>query len=85
MKLMATYGALKTGGDESVRTQRSITRNGQKVNVTFKYTKPFLNHYKYMHRVDDDHNNLRQSPISLEKLLSTKDWNVRFFFFHPSR
>jgi hypothetical protein len=79
MKLMAMYGALKRGGDESV-TQRLITRNGQKENVSFKYTEPFLNHFKYQHQVDD-HNNLRHSPISLEDSLSTKDWNVRVFTF----
>ena len=79
MKLMAMYGALKRGGDESV-TRRSITKNGQKVNVSFKYTEPFLNHFKYRHQVDD-HNNLRHSPISLEESLSTKDWNVRVFSF----
>jgi len=27
----------------------------------------------------DDHNNLRQSPISLEESISTKDWQVRVF------
>jgi hypothetical protein len=76
---MATYGALKRGGDESV-TRRSITKKGQKVNVLFKYTEPFLNHFKYRHQVDD-HNNLRHSLISLEESLSTRDWNVRFFSF----
>lgn len=64
-------------GDQSV-TRRSITKNGQKVNVSFKYTEPFLNHYR--HQVDD-HNNLRHSPIFLEESLSTKDWNVRVFTF----
>ena len=48
--------------------------------MSFKFTEPFLNHFKYRHQVDD-HNNLRHSPISLEESLSTKDWNVRVFTF----
>ena len=79
MKLMATYGALKPMDDG--RTQRSVTRRtGQRENVSFLYTEPFFNHFKYHHQVDD-HNNLRHSPISLEESLSTKDWKLRVFSF----
>jgi hypothetical protein len=59
MKLMATYGALRTV-DEGA-TQQSITRrSGIRENVSFKYTKPFFNHFKFRHQVDD-HNNNRHS------------------------
>jgi hypothetical protein len=76
-KEYSEHGRTKRSGDKSV-TRRSITKNGQKVNVSFKYTEPFLNHFKCRHQVDD-HNNLRHSPISLKESLSKKDWNVRVF------
>jgi hypothetical protein len=79
MKLMATYGALRPmeGGE----TKRSLTRrNGTRENVSFVYTEPFLNHFKFRHQVDD-HNNARHAPISLEESISTKDWKIRVFMF----
>jgi hypothetical protein len=77
MKLMATYGALRPI-EEGV-TQRSVSQpNGECRNFTFLYTEPFFNHFKFRNKVDD-HNNLRQSPISLEESISTKDWQVRVF------
>jgi hypothetical protein len=79
MKLMATYGALKP--IEEGKTQRSVTRrNGQRKNMSFQYTEPFYNHFKFRHQVDD-HNNLRHSPIFLEESLNTKDWKLRVFSF----
>ncbi|KAI2509710.1 Transposase IS4 [Fragilaria crotonensis] len=79
MKLMSTYGALKTIDD--ARTHRSVTdENGQRVNKSFCYTEPYVNHFKYRHQVDD-HNNLRHSPISLEMSMNTKDWKIRVFMF----
>ncbi|KAI2500665.1 Transposase IS4 [Fragilaria crotonensis] len=79
MKLMATYGALRPmdGG----LTQRSVTRrSGIRENVSFVYTEPFFNHFKFRHQVDD-HNNARHSPISLEESINTKDWKIRVFTF----
>ena len=70
MKLMATYGALKKAGNQSV-TRRSITKNGRKVDASFKYTEPFLNHINCRLQVDE-HNSMRQSPMSLKESLSTK-------------
>ena len=79
MKLMSTYGALKPIDD--ARTHRSVTdKNGQRVNKCFRYTEPYVNHFKYRHQVDD-HNNLRHSPISLEMSMSTKDWKILVFKF----
>lgn len=79
MKLMSTYGALKPIDD--ARTHRSVTdENGQRVNKSFRYTEPYVNHFKYRHQVDD-HNNLRHSPISLEMSMNTKDWKIRVFMF----
>ena len=79
MKLMATYGALQSV-DEGA-TQRSVTRqSGIRENVSFKYTEPFFNHFKFRHQVDD-HNNNRHSPISLEESINTKDWKIRVFTF----
>jgi hypothetical protein len=49
-------------------------------NVSFVYTEPFFNHFKFRHQVDD-HNNARHSPISLEKSVNTKDWKIRVFTF----
>ena len=79
MKVMATYSALKP--IEEGKTQRSVTRrNGQRKNMSFQYTEPFYNHFKFRHQVDD-HKNLRHSPISLEESLNTKDWKLRVFSF----
>ena len=65
MKLMATYGALRPMDGGS--TQRSVTRrSGIRERVSFVYTEPFFNHFKFRHQVDD-HNNARHSPISLEE------------------
>ena len=48
--------------------------------MSFKYTEPFFNHFKFRHQVDD-HNNNRHSPISLEESINTKDWKIRVFTF----
>jgi hypothetical protein len=62
-------------------TQRSvICRSGIRENVSFDYTEPFFNHFKFRHQVDD-HNNARHSPISLEESINTKDWKIRVFTF----
>jgi hypothetical protein len=77
MKLMATYGALRSidGG----LTQRSVTRrSGTRKNVSFVYTEPFSNHFQFRHQ-DEDHNNAQYSPISLEESVNTKDWKIRVF------
>ena len=79
MKLMAAYGALTP--IEGGKTQRSVTRrNGQRKNVSFNYTEPLYNHFKYRHQVDN-HNNLRHSPLSFEESINTKDWKLRVFTF----
>jgi hypothetical protein len=72
MKLMATYGALRP--IEEGKTQRSVTRKsaGQRENLSFNYTEPFYNHFKYRHQVDN-HNNRRHSPISLEESINAND------------
>ena len=79
MKLMATYEVLRPidGG----LTQRSVTRrSGIPESVSFVYTEPFINHFKFRHQVDD-HNNARHSPISLEESVNTEDWKIRVFTF----
>ena len=79
MKLMATYGALRPidGG----LTQRSLTRrSGIRENVSLVYTEPSFNHFKFRHQ-DDDHNNARHSPRSLEESVNTKDWSISVFTF----
>ena len=48
--------------------------------MSFNYTEPFFNHFKYRHKVDN-HNNLGHSSISLEKSINIKDWKLRVFTF----
>ena len=77
---MATNGALQSIDDEGA-TQRSVTcRNRIRENVSFKYTEPFFNHFKFRHQ-EDDHNSNRHSLISLEESINTKDWKIRVFTF----
>ena len=49
-------------------------------NLNFKYTEPFINHFKFCHQVDD-HNNNRHFLISLEESINTKDRKIRVFTF----
>ncbi len=52
-------------------TQRSVIRRGGiRENISFVYTEPFFNHFKFRHQVDN-HNNARV----------TKDWKMRVFTF----
>ena len=46
----------------------------------FKYLKPYSDHYKYRHMVDD-HNNLRHSATSFEDTWATHRWPNRVFAF----
>jgi hypothetical protein len=79
MKLMATYSALRP--IEEGMTQQSVSsHNGERRPFTFMYTEPFFNQFQFHHHVDN-HNNLRHSPISLEKSISKKDWRVRVLSF----
>jgi hypothetical protein len=53
---------------------------GQNVTRKFKYTKPFANHFLYMHCVDD-HNNLQHSGVSIEETWHTHCWANCLFAF----
>ena len=75
MKLMATYGSLTYHHNEKVNV-----RNVEGEKKTFKYTKPFSDHFKYRHMIDD-HNNLRHSSPSLEDTWTTHRWPNRVFAF----
>jgi hypothetical protein len=82
MKLMVTYGALRP--NDGVLTQQSVTRrSGIRENLSFVYTEPFFNHFKFRHQVDV-HNNVRHSPILLKESVNTKDWKIRVFTFIPA-
>ena len=75
VKFMSTHGSLTyyPGEKENVRVV------GDKI-YKFKYAKPFSDHYKYRHMVDD-HNNLRHSSPSLEDIWTTHRWTNRVFAF----
>ena len=75
MKLMATYGSLTYHENEK---KNSRFCNGE--THTFKYTKPFSDHFKYRHLIDD-HNNLRHSSPSFEDTWTTHRWPNRVFAF----
>ena len=75
MKLMATYGSLTYHDDEKENVRKV---NGE--TIKFKYTKPFSDHFRYRHAVDD-HNNLRHSSPSLENTWVTCRWVNRVFAF----
>ena len=73
MMLMRTYETLDKSGNGRKRRINGET-------VRFKYPEIFWNHYTYQNDVDD-HNNLRQSPISIEKTWVTSYYPNRFFVF----
>ena len=77
MMLIATYGTVERMGQEKKRVWKI---NGEQFQSTFKYPELFHNHFQYRHAVDD-HNNRRQSPISVERTWSTKWWPHRIFAF----
>ena len=79
MKMMATYGALTPYSDEK-DSRREISKEGEKQYVTFKYTEPYSNHYRFRHSIDD-HNNLRHQVPSIEGTWITKRWPIRVFSF----
>ena len=78
MLLMATYGTLERVGPQHSRSWEDA--DGQSHSTRVQYPEIVYNHYKYRHSVDD-HNNRRQSPISLEKTWSTHWWPNRVFAF----
>ena len=63
MQLMSTYGTTERVGDDKFRIFRDGAEKRRKV---CKYPEVVHNHFKYRHAVDD-HDNRRQSPISLEE------------------
>jgi len=77
MMLMATYGTLERMGDDQSRTWKN---DNVEHRATFKYAELIHNHFQYRHAVDD-HNNRRQSPISLERTWCTNWWPHRVFAF----
>ena len=75
MKLFTTYGTTFPQTD-SEQKYRRLENNS----VTFQYTEPFANHYRFRHAVDD-HNNLRHSDVSIEETWRTQRWENRVFAF----
>ena len=75
MKLMATYGSLTHYPHEKIQNRNVADKSYQ-----FRYTKPFSDHFKYRHLVDD-HNNLRHSSPSFEDTWVTHRWPNRVFAF----
>jgi hypothetical protein len=80
MMMMATYGTLQPV--EKGGTKRDYVNPITRLKTTkyFKYTVPFFNHFKYRHQVDD-HNGKRHAPISVEKQIGSRRWDLRQFFF----
>ena len=74
MSMMTTYGTLERQG----KINKRRLRHNQI--VTFQYPEVIANHFKYRHIVDD-HNARRHSPISLEVVWATKEWEKRVFAF----
>lgn len=75
MKLMATYGSLTHYPNEKIQNRKLGDTNHQ-----FQYSKPFSDHFKYRHIVDD-HNNLRHSSPRFEDTWVTHRWPNRVFAF----
>ena len=79
MMLMSTYGTNSTTNTK--RSQREFKDSqGQTRKEVIAYPEVVHNHYLYRHSVDD-HNNRRHSPIGLEEVWGTKDWEHRVFAF----
>ena len=74
MMMMATYGTLEEKGEMKKR----VDANGNV--ISFRYPEIIHNHFQFRHAVDD-HNNRRQSPISIEKTWATAWWPNRVFAF----
>ena len=56
-------------------------RDGESLARPFKYRQPFGLHFRYRHQVDD-HNNRRNSPISVERKWETKFWpDINFAWY----
>ena len=58
-------------------------RDGESLVKMSKYHQPFGLHFHSFNKVDD-HNNRRQSPISLERECSTKFWTDSNFAWYLS-
>ena len=77
MKIMATLIVLgdldrtDTGREYKGRDVQSLVRK-------FKYRKPFVLHFRYLHQLYD-HKNRRYAPISIETTWVTKFWPDRNF------
>ena len=79
MMLMSTYGTNSTTNTK--RSQRHYKDSqGQDRKEVIAYPEVVHNHYLYRHSVDD-HNNRRHSPIGLEEVWGTKNWEHRVFAF----
>ena len=75
MKLMATYGSLTQHPNEKIQHRKVADKSHE-----FRYTRPFSDHFKYRHLVDD-HNNLRYSTPTFEDTWVTHRWPNRVFDF----
>ena len=64
MMMMTTYGTLEKKGEIKKRV------DDEGLLTSFRYPEIIHNHYQFRHAVDD-HNNRRQSPISIEKTWAT--------------
>jgi hypothetical protein len=74
MMMMTSYGTLERFGKV---TKRKLNNGDVK---TFQYPEVIANHFRYRHMVDD-HNSKRHSPISLEVVWATKEWEKRVLAF----
>ena len=80
MKMMATYGALNPYSYER-DTKRYVKYRDDNTTITmFKYTKPYSNHYRFRHSIDD-HNNLRHQLPSIEGTWVTQRWPIKVLGF----
>ena len=77
MQMMSTYGTTEHVGEEKRQICGPKESRQQKM---IWYSEVVHNHFKYRHAVDD-HNNRRQSPISLEETWATKWWPHRVHAF----
>ena len=79
MLMMATYGTLEENKSSTAK-RKYKNENGNEKIVSFCYTEPFFNYFKYRHLVDDHNLNCHQ-PISVEDAFGARHWPLRQFTF----
>lgn len=78
--MMTTFGMMEEVENHKTRREWKEPGSGLTRSKTFNYQENFSLYFHNRHQIDD-HNNRRQSPISIEKTWGTKEWQHHVFAF----